>query len=174
MHQFQDVELLVGCEFLQVDAVLEEIGVQRTLRQRQIGLHIIIELHQLDLVALFFQDGHDTQLELVDVRAGRAAYHQFLLGLGLHRGREAHQGDCSHGRGQQGTTHHKILHRKPLSKKEKTTPRSGTQECPTPAGPGRQPRLSRRRAAVLPTNCRICTITTSTVTVSTITSVWKR
>ncbi|MNY75872.1 hypothetical protein D3C86_2152780 [compost metagenome] len=77
-------------------------------------MHVIIELDQLDLVALLFEDGHDALLELVDVRASGAADDQLLLGLGQDGRRQADKGHGRHGSCQQGTTHYGILHHKPL------------------------------------------------------------
>jgi hypothetical protein len=105
LGQCHQVQLAVTLELVEVDLVLEEVGVQRTVGQGQVGLHVVVELHQLDLVALLLQLGHDAVLQLVDVGAGRAADHQLLLAgvLGQRRGRQADRGGSQHGSGQDGT-----------------------------------------------------------------------
>jgi hypothetical protein len=92
--------------------MLEEVGVERTLGQRQVGLHVVVELHQLDLVALLFEDRHDAGLQLVGVGAGGAADHQVLLGGVLRMGlqREASERQRGQGQGENGTAQENGLH----------------------------------------------------------------
>ncbi|MNS81594.1 hypothetical protein D3C72_1153080 [compost metagenome] len=99
LHQRRQIKLAVALELVEIYLVLEEIGVQRAIGQCQIGLHIVIELHQLDLVALFLQQRHDAGLQLVDVRARRAADHQLFLGgiLRQRRACQTHGCRCQHG-----------------------------------------------------------------------------
>jgi acetylglutamate kinase len=54
LHQVGQRQLVVGGELFQVDDVLEDVGVQRTFGQREVGLDVVVELDQLDLVALAF------------------------------------------------------------------------------------------------------------------------
>ena len=84
--------------------MLEELGIQRAIGQRQIGLNIIIELDQLDLVALFLQLRHYAFLQQVIVGAGCGTDQQVLLGWIL--GQSRHTGSrqqCDCGSSQNGT-----------------------------------------------------------------------
>ena len=97
-------QLAVGGELVEIGAVLEEVGIQRSVGQRQIGLHIVVELDQLDLVALFLQLGHYAFLQQVVIGAGGGANQQILLGRVL--GQSGHTGgrqQCDCGSGQNGT-----------------------------------------------------------------------
>src|SRR5690606_41753004 len=49
------------------------------LWQCQVGLKVVVERDQANLVALFFQLGHDGQLEHIVVVAGGGTSHQVLL-----------------------------------------------------------------------------------------------
>ena len=60
--------------------MLERVGVQRALRQGEVGLHIVVELDHAHRVALLFQYGLDAQLDLVAVGTGGGAEDDFLLG----------------------------------------------------------------------------------------------
>jgi len=82
VHQVGQRQLVLGGELVQVDGVLEHVGVERALGQREVGLDVVVELDQLDLVALLFQDGLDAQLDLVVVGAGAGADDQFFRVLG--------------------------------------------------------------------------------------------
>jgi hypothetical protein len=97
-------QLAIRGELIEIGTVLEEIGIQRTVGQRQIGLNIIIELDQLDLVALFLQLRHYAFLQQVIVGAGCGTDQQVLLGWIL--GQSRHTGSrqqCDCGGGQNGT-----------------------------------------------------------------------
>ena len=75
--------------------MLEEIGVQRAIVQRQIGLHVVVEFDQLDGVTLGLELGHDACLQQVVVGACGGTNAQLLLGSVLGHGRH---GECtSHG-----------------------------------------------------------------------------
>src|SRR5690606_39813510 len=83
-----DVQLLVFLEAVQIRNVLEQVGVERALRQCQVGLEVVVELDQLDLVALCFELRHDRELQHVVVVAGGGAKHEVLLsGIGSLDGR---------------------------------------------------------------------------------------
>ncbi|MPN57468.1 hypothetical protein SDC9_205162 [bioreactor metagenome] len=82
--------------------MLEEVGIQRTIGQRQVRLHIVVELDQLDLVALLLQQRHDASLQLVDVGACGAADDELLLAGILRECRGADAERCGRNGGHGG------------------------------------------------------------------------
>ena len=98
-------QLAVRGELLEIGAVLEKIGIQRSIAQRQIGLHIVVELHQLDLVALLLQLGQDAFLQQVIVGASRRTNQQIFLAAIIGHGWGTCGDQQGHGSsGQNGTT----------------------------------------------------------------------
>ena len=84
--------------------MLEQVGVKRAFGQCQIGLDVVVELDQLDGVAVLLQLGDDGLLQHVVVVAGRGTQHQRRVGGvgGLDvPDREQQGGRCDDG-GQRG------------------------------------------------------------------------
>ncbi len=89
---------------LVIHDVLEHVGVQRAFGQRVVRLHVVVEFHDLDLVALFFQDRLDAQLQLVRIRAGAGADDEFFRVLGVGGGGEGQAG-CGQEQGAANVVH---------------------------------------------------------------------
>src|SRR5690606_33154032 len=99
-------------EAVQIGNVLEQVGVQCALRQREIGLHVVVEFDQTNLVSLLFELGDDSLFQDIVVVAGRSAEHQILLiGVGS-MGKGASQGDSCGGCADQDAAtniQHKVI-----------------------------------------------------------------
>ena len=74
------------------ELVLEHVGIERAFGQRVVRLHVVVEFDDPDLVALFFQDRLDAQLQLVGIRAGAGADDEFFRVLGMGGGGEGQAG----------------------------------------------------------------------------------
>src|SRR5690606_38994549 len=164
LDHFAELQPVVPGELAQVDDMLERVGVERPLGEREVRLDVVVELDDPNLVALLLEQGLDTDLHLVGVRTGRRTDDEFGLclrddGGGERRGQR--DGGCKEGTA--GDLHCRYC---PESK--------GGVAATTTVDAGRAQRLSRRRATWLPRNWISCTRTTRMATVSTITSVWKR
>src|SRR5690606_12495485 len=152
-----DVRLIGFLEPVHVGDVVEQVGVERALCQCQVGLNVVVDLDQANLVALFFQLGHDGQLEHIVVVAGGGTKHQVLLvRVSVCCGPAQRHGgsECTH---QESATN--IHESGPCIRRDQQK---------------EVQRLSRRCAMALPPNWMICTSTMSNATVSSMTSVWKR
>src|SRR5690606_34165798 len=58
-HQHGQVQPVIRRERLQIRNVLEVVGVQLAVGQRQVGQHVVRELHDAQLDAVGLQDGLD-------------------------------------------------------------------------------------------------------------------
>src|SRR5690606_15081968 len=107
LHQHLEVEAVVGAEGFKVRDVLEVVGVQLAVAQRQVGKDIVVEHHDLEIDALGGQVRLHKLQHLRVGHGGRAHLEHRRLG-GCERSAGDKQADEDQG-GQDGSAHEQLL-----------------------------------------------------------------
>ena len=92
MEYFGDVQLVLGFEVVQIGLVLEDVDVDFTFGQCQVGAHVVGEFNQFYFIAFFLQRRFDLVFHHIAKVAHGGAEHDF--GFGRSRSGGFRSGRC--------------------------------------------------------------------------------